>query len=84
MRTGGYALEHEEDLYCSCFRVDDLRMAYGYNPSFIAESHKCTETKGYDELGEVCRKMMDEIGSNKKLWVAMVSVFGLRLLTRHG
>ena len=47
-------------------------MAYGYNPSFIAENHKCTETKGFDELGEVCRKMMNEIGSTKKLWVALV------------
>ena len=56
------------------FRVDKLRMAYGYN--FIAKNHLCQETKGFDELGEVCRRMMREIGSTKRLWVALVSVEG--------
>ena len=66
------ALGDITELNILCSRVDSLRMAYGYN--FIAKNHKCAETKGFDELGEVCRRMMYEIGSTKKLWVALVSI----------
>lgn len=57
---------------CKDMRVDGLRLAYGYNPS-ITKSHLCVETKGFNELAELCRKMMQGIGSEKKLWAAFVS-----------
>lgn len=57
---------------CKDMRVDGLRLAYGYNPS-ITKSHLCVETKGFNELAELCRRMMQEIGSEKKLWAAFVT-----------
>jgi len=48
-------------------------MAYGYNPDIIKDD-KCTETKGFDELAQVCRKMMEAIDANTQLWAAVVSI----------
>ena len=51
------------------FRVNNLRMAYGL---YEGMDKKCTETKGFDELAELCRMMMKSIEVNKNLWAAMV------------
>ncbi|XP_052762788.1 uncharacterized protein LOC128205296 [Mya arenaria] len=58
---------------CRDMRVDGLRMAYGYNPVIIKSDDKCRETDGRNELSEVCRRMMAQIGSNKQLWAAFVT-----------
>jgi len=48
-------------------------MAYGYNPVIIKNDDLCRETDGRNELAEVCRRMMAQIGSSKELWSAFVS-----------
>ncbi|KAK3598528.1 hypothetical protein CHS0354_005809 [Potamilus streckersoni] len=58
---------------CTDMRVNGSRMAYGYYPNFIGVTNKCTETRGFDELGEVCRAMMRGIDVTKDLWVAYAS-----------
>ena len=55
---------------CSDIRVNNLRMAYGL---YEGMDKKCTETKGFDELAELCRMMMKSVEINKNLWAAMVS-----------
>lgn len=54
-------------------------MAYGYNPEVIKDD-KCTETKGFDELAEVCRRMMASIDANTQLWAAFVRIKLLYLI----
>ena len=50
-----------------------MRMGYGYNPS-ITKDNKCQETKGRDELAEVCRQMMQAFETSYTLWAAFVSI----------
>ena len=54
-------------------RVDGMRMAYGYYPGLGADS-KCTESGGFDELRQLCYKLMESIASNRQLWGAQVSL----------
>lgn len=55
---------------CADIRVNNLRMAYGLYDGMDA---KCTETKGFDELAELCRMMMKSIEVSELLWAAMVT-----------
>ena len=50
-----------------------MRMAYGYYPGLGADS-KCTESGGFDELRQLCYKLMESIASNRQLWGAQVSL----------
>ncbi|XP_022288668.1 uncharacterized protein LOC111100845 [Crassostrea virginica] len=70
--------EHRPGLFpsqtwtCNDIRVDGMRMAYGYYPGLGADS-KCTESGGFDELRQLCYKLMESIASNRQLWGAQVS-----------
>lgn len=57
---------------CNDIRVDGMRIAYGYYPGLGADT-KCTETGGFDELRELCRKLLQSVTFNGKLWGAQVS-----------
>ncbi|XP_052250541.1 uncharacterized protein LOC127857871 isoform X1 [Dreissena polymorpha] len=58
---------------CKDMRVGGLRLAYGYNEAILKDNDKCKETGGRNELAEICRQMMDRIGSKKELWAAFVT-----------
>lgn len=47
-------------------------MAYGL---YEGIDTKCTETKGFDELAELCRQMMRSIEVKRTLWAAIVSKY---------
>ncbi|CAC5425425.1 unnamed protein product [Mytilus coruscus] len=55
---------------CADVKVNNLRMAYGL---YEGIDTKCTETKGFDELAELCRQMMRSIEVKRTLWAAIVS-----------
>lgn len=57
---------------CNDIRVDGMRIAYGYYPGLGADT-KCTETGGFDELRELCRRMLLSVAFEGKLWGAQVS-----------
>lgn len=50
-----------------------MRMAYGYYPGLGADT-RCTESGGFDELRQLCYKLMESIASNRQLWGAQVYV----------
>uniref|UniRef100_K1QBL4 Uncharacterized protein n=1 Tax=Magallana gigas TaxID=29159 RepID=K1QBL4_MAGGI len=52
--------------------VNGMRMAYGYYPGLGADT-RCTESGGFDELRQLCYKLMESIASNRQLWGAQVS-----------
>lgn len=54
-------------------RVNGMRMAYGYYPGLGADT-RCTESGGFDELRQLCYKLMESIASNRQLWGAQVYV----------
>lgn len=49
-----------------------MRLAYGLYPG-LGVDDKCTETKGFDDVTELCLVMMDAIDIKKELWAALVS-----------
>ncbi|XP_048727780.1 uncharacterized protein LOC125645880 [Ostrea edulis] len=57
---------------CNDIRVNGMRMAYGYYPGLGADT-RCTESGGFDELRQLCHKLMESIASNRQLWGAQVS-----------
>lgn len=57
---------------CNDIRVNGMRMAYGYYPGLGADT-RCTESGGFDELRQLCYKLMESIASNRQLWGAQVS-----------
>lgn len=61
------------------FRVNGMRMAYGYYPGLGADT-RCTESGGFDELRQLCYKLMESIASNRQLWGAQVYVLCTLLL----
>lgn len=56
-----------------------MRMAYGYYPGLGADT-RCTESGGFDELRQLCYKLMESIASNRQLWGAQVYVLCTLLL----
>ncbi|KAK3088616.1 hypothetical protein FSP39_021311 [Pinctada imbricata] len=71
--------EHKPGLFpsqtwtCADIRVDGLRLAYGLYPGIGVSDVRCTETKGFDELRQLCKKLMESIVSERPLWGAFVS-----------
>ncbi|KAJ8322219.1 hypothetical protein KUTeg_000690 [Tegillarca granosa] len=55
---------------CADIRVDGMRLAYGLYPG-LGVDDKCTETKGFDDVTELCLVMMDAIDIKKELWAAL-------------
>lgn len=52
-------------------RIDGKRLAYGLYPG-LAHA-ECSETKGFDELAQICHVLMNSFGAQKTLWAAFVS-----------
>ncbi|KAJ8322218.1 hypothetical protein KUTeg_000689, partial [Tegillarca granosa] len=52
------------------YGVDGMRLAYGLYPG-LGVDDKCTETKGFDDVTELCLVMMDAIDIKKELWAAL-------------
>ncbi|KAL5013837.1 hypothetical protein ScPMuIL_008107 [Solemya velum] len=67
---------------CMDMRVNKVRMAYGYYPS-IGDDNKCTETRGNNEIAELCRSVMETLGVEKQLWAAYVNKASCDLLREN-
>lgn len=57
----------------SCYRVDGLRVAYGYHPH-VSASGFCTDTGGRENLGAICRGLLWVNQITKTFWAASVSI----------
>ncbi|XP_033727853.1 uncharacterized protein LOC117317163 isoform X1 [Pecten maximus] len=57
---------------CADARVDGYHLAYSLYAD-IGVDRKCVETRGLDELAEVCLAMMREMDVHKPLWAALVT-----------
>ncbi|XP_070208298.1 uncharacterized protein [Littorina saxatilis] len=55
-----------------CFRVDGLRLAYGYYPGWGVDEN-CQETKGMQELAQLCKLMLRTEDKHKELYGAIVN-----------
>jgi hypothetical protein len=58
--------------------VDGLRIAYGYYPGLGADT-KCTETGGFDELRELCERLLQFVSFDGKLWGAQVNQANVKI-----
>ncbi|KAK7091434.1 uncharacterized protein [Littorina saxatilis] len=57
---------------CDDIKVDGLRLAYGYYPGW-GVNENCQETKGAQELAQLCKLMLRTEDKHKELYGAIVN-----------